>query len=115
MDLFDFFTNFLRLWQYSGILSSNLCFKHNPVMLIFLITDLSWSFGAVFVSCELCQRAIDAHYKIADDVGQLSWYSFPFEMWKSLPLIILNAQQETEIRCFGSILCVRETFKAVSM
>lgn len=84
-------------------------------MVIFLITDLSWSFGAVFVSCELCQRADDAHDKIADDFGNLNWYLFPFKTWKCLPIIICNVQQPIMIRCFGSISCTRESFKMVSV
>lgn len=88
--------------------------QHNKVMVIFLITDLSWSFGAVFVSCELCHRAVYAHDKIANDFGNLNWYSFPFKTWKFLPIIISNVQQPIVIRCFGSISCTRETFKMVS-
>lgn len=83
-------------------------------MLIFLIADLSWSFGAVFVSCELCQQAVGAYYGISDDVGSVNWYLWPLKTKKKLPLIILNAQQTIEIRCFGGIACVRETFKVVS-
>lgn len=82
-------------------------------MVIFLITDLSWSFGAVFVSCELCQQAVDAYYRISDDVGHIKWYFWTLETKKKLPLIISNAQHTVEIRCFGGIVCVRETFKAV--
>lgn len=84
-------------------------------MLLFLITDMTWSFGAVFVSCELCQRAVDAYGKLASDIGYLNWYLFPFKTWRLFLTIIPNVQQPAIIRCFGSISCTRETFKVVSM
>lgn len=61
------------------------------------------------------QQAVDAYYEIANDVEHLNWYLWPFETWKNIPVIILSAQQTVAIRCFGSISCVRETFKAVSV
>lgn len=84
-------------------------------MVIFLISDLTWSFGAVFLSCELCQRATDACDDISNDIVEFEWYLFPTETWKMLLQIHTNASKLTPFQCFGSITCDRVAFKHVSI
>lgn len=41
-------------------------------------------------------------------------YSFPMELQRMLPIVILIGQQPVALECFGSILCLRNTLKSVS-
>lgn len=72
-----------------------------------------WSFGLVFVACEISQRSCDALNEMDDDIGQLDWYMYPAEIQRMLPIIMENSQQPVIIKCFGSFPCSRETFKEV--
>lgn len=76
--------------------------------------ELCWSFGLIFVASELCQRISSAFDEIDYEVDQLSWYLFPIEIWRMLPMIIMSAQEPITFECFGSISCERITFKNVS-
>lgn len=75
--------------------------------------ELFWSFGLVFITCELAGRVCIEFDDIDAIVGQFSWYLFSDEVKKMLPTIMINAQQEVGYECFGSVLCNRETFKKV--
>ena len=77
------------------------------------ILELVWGFGLVFISCELAGRMSYEFHDFAFLIGQFNWYSFPNEVQKILPFIIINAQREIGFECFGSHMCNRETFKKV--
>lgn len=74
-----------------------------------------WSFGLVFVACEISQISCDALNEMDDDIGQLDWHLYSVEIQKMLPMIMENTQQPVIIKCFGSIPCSRETFKKVGL
>lgn len=46
--------------------------------------------------------------------SQLDWYSFPSEVQRILPPIMLITQQPNYIKCFGNVLCARKQFRKVS-
>lgn len=85
------------------------------MVVVFLISDLTWSFGAVCVCCEFCQSVTDAYDDINDIFVQFKWYSFPTETWKILIYIYANTQKPTQVQCFGSIICDRVAFKNVGI
>lgn len=82
-------------------------------MFVVPFVELFWSFGLVFITCELAGRLSIEFDDISATVGQFSWYLFSDEVKKMLPTILINAQQEVGIECFGSVLCNRETFQKV--
>lgn len=77
------------------------------------MVELFWSFGLVFIDCELASRISNEFDNIDYLIGQFDWYLFPYEVRKMLPLFMMNAQQEVGFICFGSLMCNRETFKKV--
>lgn len=83
-------------------------------MITVLIIETVTAFGLVGFSCEIGQRFTTEFDDIADEIDSLKWYIFPIKVQKMLPMVILNVQQELAIECFGSILCVRESFTNVS-
>lgn len=72
-----------------------------------------YGFGAVFITCELCQRKTNSYEEFNDIIDQFKWYLFPTKIQQILPTILLEVQQPVHIECFGSIACNRETFKRV--
>lgn len=85
-------------------------------MVVFVVPffELFWSFGLVFIACELAGRMSYEFDDTNATIGQFKWYLFPLKIQQLLPTTILNAQQEVGIECFGSAMCNRETFKMVN-
>lgn len=79
-----------------------------------MILESICAFGLVGYSCEIGERLTSEFDEISDTIDKLIWYKFPMEVQRILPTIILIAQQELAIECFGSILCLRISFKSVS-
>lgn len=96
--------------------------------------QVGWSMSLAFVPCELGNRAMieiywrilyvinilgervtAAYIAVCDAIDKLDWYAYPIEMQKTLPFILINAQQPVTLKCFGSISCGREVFKRVSI
>lgn len=73
------------------------------------------AFGLLFFACEIGQRFTSEVEDISDMIDRFEWYSFPAEVQRMLPIIINVAQKPVEIECFGKIVCLRETFKSVSI
>lgn len=49
-----------------------------------------WSFGLVFIACEISQLSCDALNEMDDEIGQMDWYLFPIEIQRMLAMIIGN-------------------------
>lgn len=80
-----------------------------------MILESICAFGLVGFSCEIGQRFTANFSEISDTIDKLNWYKFPIYVQRIWPTIIHVAQQELAIECFGSVLCVREAFKSVSI
>lgn len=74
---------------------------------------LIYPFGLVYVICELGGRLSYQFSDIDDIIGQFQWYLFPNDVQKLLPFVIMGAKQKVALRCFGSAMCNRATFKKV--
>lgn len=83
-------------------------------MLLALVVEVFYQFGAVFVVCEIGEKLKNIFNQIDKSFGQLKWYSFPINVQHVLPIVIANVQQESTIKCFGSFPCARETFEKVN-
>lgn len=73
-----------------------------------------WVFAFVFVVCEIGQRLTDAIYEIVFEFEQLNWYSFPIEIRRMLPTIMMNTQKPIIMGCFGIAAGNRDQFKKVN-
>lgn len=74
---------------------------------------LNLSLFLTCLPCEIGERMSNAVFEIEDEIAQFDWYSFPLEIQKILPIIIVNVQKPINIDCFGSISATRDTFKEV--
>lgn len=118
----------IQIVQYStihlfqrNIINYNLISHHfqsqpeiDVVVLVVAIFYSSYAFGIVFISCEVGQRLCDAFEDINDTIELLDHYRFSMKIKRMLPTIMITAQETVFIECFGSITCVRESFKKVS-
>lgn len=80
---------------------------------LYRFTEIFLSFVIIFNICELCQRIGNAFEEIEYSFDQLSWYSFPVEIWHVLPTILIAVKQPVTFDVFGSISCSREYLKKV--
>lgn len=75
--------------------------------------DAAYSFGFMFVICDVGQRVTNTFDKLFDEVIQWHWHSFPKEIRRILPIVLIDLQQPVVIRFFGNFSCCRKTFKKV--
>lgn len=88
--------------------------QSNLMLLATSILELLGTFTFLFVPGELAGRISSRFEDINDLITQFDWYLFPQEVKQTLPLIMINSQQEVGFTCLGSFLCNRATFKKVS-
>lgn len=72
------------------------------------------AFGLLFYTCETGQIFNDEFESINDNIDRFSWYAFPIEVQRMLPIVFIIAQQPVAVECFGRVVCEREAFKKVS-
>lgn len=83
-------------------------------MLSIIMIQIAYTFGVLFIACELGQRTTLALNDCCDVINQFDWYLLPADIQRLLPIIINCAQQAVDIKCYGSVACNRETFRYVS-
>lgn len=83
-------------------------------MLVVLFIEALYAFGLVFTVCELCQNVSDIFNEIDVVINEFDWLSFPIEIQRLLPIVIITEQQPIDFKFFGSITSSRESFKQVS-
>lgn len=72
-----------------------------------------WSFGQIFLFCNLAENVTIQYEELEDTIYQCDWYLFSADVQKILPTIIMCAQDPVIIKGFG-VLCTREVFKKVN-
>lgn len=87
--------------------------ENDSMTLIVMAFQVFYAFVVVFITCELGERLMSEFSDIANVIGQFDWYLLPPEVQKTLPTIIINAQQAVNIECFGSMNTCRESFQQV--
>lgn len=74
-----------------------------------------YAYGLTFIACENGEQMTSAFDEINYVIGQFCWYQFPKEIKHVLPVILMAAQKEVVIECFGSLSCSRDAFKKVRL
>lgn len=87
---------------------------HNLFILLVTISYASYAFGVVLLICELGQRLTDAFDELCDTIEGFDWYLFPIDIQRMVPTLLIAAQKQVVLVCFGSISGTRDTFKRVS-
>lgn len=79
-----------------------------------LLCEMFWSFALIFIYCEFGERVSTGFSELNDAINQFNWYTFPIEIQRDLPIVMIFAQEPVVVSGFGNIACVRLTFKSVS-
>lgn len=106
---------FDRLNEFHDVSPLQLHHIDNLAALLITMFEVIYSFGILFIACELCQRVDFAFSECNVMIDQFAWYSVPADVQRMLPLILNFMQQPIELKCFGSSSCDRETFKYVRL
>lgn len=83
-------------------------------MYVVLFFQTLYSFGSVFVVCELCERVTQGFNDINAIFSKHTYLSYPIEIQRLLPIMIIFTQQKVDFELFGSLTCSRESFEQVS-
>lgn len=73
----------------------------------------SYPFGLVFIYCEFGQQIGLCYRRVDDAIYQMDWFSFPIEVQRRVPMILMLTQKPVEFKGFGDIVFTRDTFKRV--
>lgn len=85
-------------------------------MILFVtIFYASYAFGILFLACEVGHQMSDAFENIWNTIDQFEWHLHPYELLRTLPTIMIIAQQPVDLEFFGSIACSRSSFKKVGI
>lgn len=77
------------------------------------IAAATLSFGVVFMFCELGEELNGQTKEINDAMWDSDWDSFPLNLQRMMPMILLSTQHPEELTAYGGTLCTRDTFKKV--
>lgn len=72
-----------------------------------------YSFGFLFIYCELGNQMSSHIDEINEMFYNLQWQTFPPHVQELMPFILLATQQPSEFKAFGNYPCTRDTFKTV--
>lgn len=80
----------------------------SPMVLAF------WSFAVIFLFCELGERLTGRFNEIDNEIFGCDWYTFPADVQKMLPIILIGTQTPVLLNGVGNVQCTREAFKIVN-
>lgn len=85
----------------------------NPMAFVTACFITFWSFIIIALICELGERITERFHLFNDKLNRHKWYRFPLAVQRMLLIFMCDAQQPAFVRGFGSIICTRDSFKAV--
>lgn len=71
------------------------------------------SFGPIFLFCEVGEQLCSRSDLVCDAFFKLNWYSFPHQVQRMMPIIIVIAQNPSRLVADGAAACSRDKFKKV--
>lgn len=75
--------------------------------------QIIYSFGLVFMYCELSEQIKMQFEEVNSTLYELNWYTCPMRVQRMMTMIVLMVQQPVDLMAFGGIPCSRQTFKSV--
>lgn len=85
----------------------------NHFVLIRPITLAFWSFVNILFFCEFGKMVTGNFQDLDDIIFQWDWNSFPIEVQRMLPTILISTQKPIVLCGIANIVCDRESFKKV--
>ncbi|XP_031619024.1 uncharacterized protein LOC116338096 [Contarinia nasturtii] len=82
-----------------------------PALLI-TIWQLFWTFAFLFLYCYRGEEVSYAFEELADEISQCEWDSFPYQLQRILPTVLIAAQDSVQIKTYG-YACTHERFQKI--
>lgn len=81
----------------------------------FVITcyQLFWTFVLLFILCYAGEEVSATFEDVADEIYQCEWDSFPYQIRRILPIVMIVAQDPVQIKGYGGIPCSLDRYKKV--
>lgn len=86
----------------------------DPSLAIVVMAKSSFSFGLVFIYCEIGEQVTARFDEINDTFYEMDWQLFPIATQRMMPTILMVAQNPVRFNGYGNIPAVRGTFKKVT-
>lgn len=80
-----------------------------PRPIVSNICQFSW----IYLLCNNGEEVSSKFGKLSDSFFHCSWYTFPTDLQKLIPIVINFAQKDVRMNGIGNLACTRETFKQV--
>lgn len=111
-ESFDFLQhNFF--WFFPMIFIS---WKANNSKLVEVSTSLfvaSWTYIVILLNCESGERVSNAFERFYEEQERCDWHLLSIDTKRLYLTFLLDTQHSIHFKCYGRILCTRETFKTV--
>lgn len=78
------------------------------------VSEMFWLFFVTFDYCEFGERVSNKFNEVDNIFCHLNWYTFPKDIQRMLPTIIISTQEAVFLRGFANYSCTRESFQNVS-
>lgn len=88
--------------------------ENNSLLLLMLVFQVGYSFGMVFLVCELGLRSSNHFENMYNEMRHFNWYMCSPKVIRIYAMFIQFTQQDLIIPCFGSISCDRKSSKKVN-
>lgn len=86
-----------------------------PVEIVFASIILFWAFMQVFVLCDFGENMMNKFGEVNDMIYSKNWYTFPQQIKRVIPIIMMGAQLDVILKGFANLTCTREAFKKVKL
>lgn len=80
---------------------------------VILVARVIYGFGLIFIYCEIGNNISVQFGAINDALYDLDWNTFPVEIGRMMPTILIVSQQPQQLTAFGGTQSSRDTFKRV--
>lgn len=85
----------------------------NQIAIIIMLLFVAEVFAFIFFACELGERISDRFDVFNAELSRCDWNLLSIKMQRMYLIFLLSTQQPVHIKCYGDIVCTRETFKEV--
>lgn len=84
------------------------------VELLIILMCAFWVLGFFFCICELGETITHRFDVFRQELERCNWHTLPIEMQRMFLIFLLDTQQPINIRCYGNVTCLRDTFRKVT-
>lgn len=73
------------------------------------------TFNLFLIFCEFGEQMSGLFGGIYEQIFSLDWYTYPVELQRIMPVILMNSQKPVVLKGFGNVPVTRLNFKSVNL